>query len=664
MGSTGLRVAARFDVEAEAIARRALVDGRSPRGGVASGAGDTLQCSGADCGFDETIHAANNEHRISHSSVTKAEIAALGPGQQLALQDRGFFEPRFGTDLSQVRVHDGPMADELARKAGAHAFTYRHDVVFAEDQYQPGSRNGRRLLAHELAHIYQQGAGTRSAGAKRGQDTSPSGIIQRQPCSDDASQKRKSEEPAKLIIPATTPSVSLTFQSRRLPDLAFNLDPRLIGISVEDLTLASKTASCIPEGSGSGSLLNQIQTRLQTSRLELDDQGFMRGSGKVILEHDLSCDPLRHSRLYRELFGTTELNFSIETERPIDPQAMLGELTDADPLLRSPWLNGSVNTGPVDLDFRIRLHYHQRRLEEGLASAAAPKGDANELRNQTRELLGRELGTSIGAVRRIMHSLDTESLIVNMALGALTVGGFVDELIAIAKRQGVEVDVTTGQRLISAFVRFLVSAGFSATGTLKVNTGLRGMNQVPVIGQLFDEKGRVTVTKFEASSDSTAPLDLPLLGAIAPCPLRLRAWGIIPTTPQSAGFQTDLPAVPALGFHQSDFGRRSGSLLSIGAIPTLDSEGENLLQTVPIVGFFEFQHSRRVSAGLDLSFRFNANLSTAQLLGGNEGKAGDLGNFRDLKQKELRRDNSTNGAGAKPRRLPLPNIGVSVEGRF
>ena len=67
-----------------------------------------------------------------------------------------------GADLSQVRVHTGPDANQLAEQVSAEAFTYRQDVVFSSGAYQPSSPTGRRLLAHELAHTMQQRGGSRA----------------------------------------------------------------------------------------------------------------------------------------------------------------------------------------------------------------------------------------------------------------------------------------------------------------------------------------------------------------------------------------------------------------------------------------------------------------------------------------------------------------------
>ena len=70
---------------------------------------------------------------------------------------RAFFEPRLGVSLSQVRLHTGAEADGTARELNAQAFTAGRDIFFAAGQYKPEASEGKRLLAHELAHVAQQG---------------------------------------------------------------------------------------------------------------------------------------------------------------------------------------------------------------------------------------------------------------------------------------------------------------------------------------------------------------------------------------------------------------------------------------------------------------------------------------------------------------------------
>lgn len=82
--------------------------------------------------------------------------ALRGHGRPLERDVRRDMEQSFGADFSGVRVHDGAAAAASARDVTAHAYTVGRDIVFAEGRYAPRSAGGRRLLAHELAHVTQQ----------------------------------------------------------------------------------------------------------------------------------------------------------------------------------------------------------------------------------------------------------------------------------------------------------------------------------------------------------------------------------------------------------------------------------------------------------------------------------------------------------------------------
>ncbi|SDK80413.1 eCIS core domain-containing protein [Nonomuraea jiangxiensis] len=91
---------------------------------------------------------------------TASVVIPVG-GQPLRAVDRAFFEPRLGVDLAGVRVHTGTAAGAAARSLRAKAYTVGHDVVFGTGRYAPETVQGRLLLAHELAHVAQQGGTVR-----------------------------------------------------------------------------------------------------------------------------------------------------------------------------------------------------------------------------------------------------------------------------------------------------------------------------------------------------------------------------------------------------------------------------------------------------------------------------------------------------------------------
>jgi Domain of unknown function (DUF4157) len=97
-------------------------------------------------------------------ALRPAPQVVSSPGQPLALSVRRLLEPRFGYDFASVRVHADAAAARSSQELGAAAYTVGHHVVFGDRQFAPGSPAGLRLIAHELAHVVQQGGGPRPAG--------------------------------------------------------------------------------------------------------------------------------------------------------------------------------------------------------------------------------------------------------------------------------------------------------------------------------------------------------------------------------------------------------------------------------------------------------------------------------------------------------------------
>ena len=82
-----------------------------------------------------------------------------GNGASLPEQLRQEMEQKIGGNFAGVTIHADATADELCKPLHARAFTVGNDVFFANGEYAPDSESGRKLLAHELTHVVQQGAG-------------------------------------------------------------------------------------------------------------------------------------------------------------------------------------------------------------------------------------------------------------------------------------------------------------------------------------------------------------------------------------------------------------------------------------------------------------------------------------------------------------------------
>ena len=105
----------------------------------------------------------NNSAALRHSGM---RTALDSPGQPLSQSIRPAIEAQLGFDFSKVRIHNDAHAAASASALNAEAYTSGSHIVFGAGQFNPASSTGRALLAHELAHVAQQGANeSRRTGA-------------------------------------------------------------------------------------------------------------------------------------------------------------------------------------------------------------------------------------------------------------------------------------------------------------------------------------------------------------------------------------------------------------------------------------------------------------------------------------------------------------------
>jgi hypothetical protein len=101
-------------------------------------------------------------HGRGPASVSDDFTGRLGAegGHEIPDAPRQDLESGFGVPLGGVRLHTGGTAADLARQVNARAFTVGQDIYFGNGEYDPGSSDGYRLLAHEVTHTVQQSAGS------------------------------------------------------------------------------------------------------------------------------------------------------------------------------------------------------------------------------------------------------------------------------------------------------------------------------------------------------------------------------------------------------------------------------------------------------------------------------------------------------------------------
>ena len=153
---------------------------RRPAGVSQVGATSAVPFLQRKCGCSESSTEpcaeceAKSESPIARAATADAGATAVPPlvgdvvassGEALDEGVRQWAEPRIGHDLRGVRVHTDARAAESARSIDALAYTVNRHVVFGERQYQPSTRTGRKLIAHELAHVAQQSSGVSPSAA-------------------------------------------------------------------------------------------------------------------------------------------------------------------------------------------------------------------------------------------------------------------------------------------------------------------------------------------------------------------------------------------------------------------------------------------------------------------------------------------------------------------
>lgn len=110
---------------------------------------------------EEKVHRAASTETIPDVTpeIERSVHTQRSSGHPLPDSLRSYFEPRFGKDLTNVRLHTDSRAAETASKLKAQAFTHGQDIYFANGKYQPMSDSGKHLLAHEITHTVQQSGG-------------------------------------------------------------------------------------------------------------------------------------------------------------------------------------------------------------------------------------------------------------------------------------------------------------------------------------------------------------------------------------------------------------------------------------------------------------------------------------------------------------------------
>jgi hypothetical protein len=118
---------------------------------------EEVPAAGGTVRRDAQADGASSNGEFSDAALGRVDAAVRSGGRPLDDGARADMETHLGHDFSRVRIHDDASAAESASMVRARAYTLGSDIVFARGEYAPGTTAGRRLLAHELTHVVQQG---------------------------------------------------------------------------------------------------------------------------------------------------------------------------------------------------------------------------------------------------------------------------------------------------------------------------------------------------------------------------------------------------------------------------------------------------------------------------------------------------------------------------
>ncbi len=284
------------DRVAEQVMRMAAPPVHSDTSQVRQSSDLSVQRKCARCEEDENLLQRKESHNDASSPASASQDVpqvmrdVLGSaGQPLDAATRDFMESRFEYDFGNVRVHSGAQAQAAARSVDALAFTVGRDVVFGAAQYSPHTTEGKRLLAHELTHVVQQGA----TGSKLHRKPRANISMQNLESGGDTQIARRAESGIGHISQAhqATPSL-LTIQRACLPagigtPAGCTTLPSVFLDGYPNATFKSEP-DCDDFASGEEAKMITAATALPVDA-EIEVHGFASSAGDVTFNQNLSC---------------------------------------------------------------------------------------------------------------------------------------------------------------------------------------------------------------------------------------------------------------------------------------------------------------------------------------------------------------------------------------
>ncbi|MDH7444132.1 eCIS core domain-containing protein [Aquimarina sp. 2201CG14-23] len=123
---------------------------------------EPVQAKCAECDNEGEVQKMEEEgiqtksKNPNNSGSIESKLNNSTGGRKLSGNTKNEMESGFGADFSQVNIHTDSNAVQMSQELGAQAFTHGNNVYFNEGKYNPSSKEGKHLLAHELTHTIQQ----------------------------------------------------------------------------------------------------------------------------------------------------------------------------------------------------------------------------------------------------------------------------------------------------------------------------------------------------------------------------------------------------------------------------------------------------------------------------------------------------------------------------
>ena len=304
-------------------------------------------------------------------------LASSGKPLEPAL--RQDMEQRFGHDFSNVQVHSGAAAEQSARDVSAHAYTVGRDIVFGTGQFTPATQEGRRLIAHELTHVVQQGSMENGSNTLRRVSIKPGSSKQRK---DDPTAAEAAKQIESVREWATTAALDTKVWAQlqmRIRDADFALQDYRHNMDSGSFTITPVLATTNTAGGpnpisaaaaagaaavllASALLVTLAQRSGNNGQAAQKLANELRSLGEIVI----TMNPATGSKQQDE-----------RKEKP-EPQPKTGPdlpptLPDSKPQCKAP--TGTSKDDPIEMRWFKQLGYYPPKvtLEEGIHDMAMPK---------------------------------------------------------------------------------------------------------------------------------------------------------------------------------------------------------------------------------------------------------------------------------------------------